>query len=141
MYPDADVPCVQLSLVNTLDPRQHIEIGRALGGLDRQNVLLIGLGFSFHNLRAFYSQETGESRHLNYAFEEWLIEACSSQDYTADERSERLVRWDAAPGARFCHPREEHLLPLHVCYGAAQGPSRQQFELTIMHRKSSMYLW
>ncbi|HXK55507.1 MAG TPA: dioxygenase, partial [Gammaproteobacteria bacterium] len=53
----------------------------------------------------------------------------------------RLVHWAEAPGARFCHPREEHLLPLHVCYGVARAPCSDYFELEIMHKKSSMYLW
>ncbi|MFN2143956.1 MAG: hypothetical protein ACK2T7_01325, partial [Anaerolineales bacterium] len=43
--------------------------------------------------------------------------------------------------ARYCHPREEHLLPLHVCYGLAQSACTQYFTLDIMYKKSSMYLW
>ena len=141
MYPDADIPCVQLSLVRTLDPAQHIAIGQALGDLSGQGVLVIGSGFSFHNLKAFFNPETEESRQLNHAFEAWLLDACTNSAYREDDRETLLVQWATAPGARFAHPREEHLLPLHVCYGVAQGPSCQSFELTIMGRKSSMYLW
>jgi aromatic ring-opening dioxygenase catalytic subunit (LigB family) len=52
-----------------------------------------------------------------------------------------LLNWGEAPGARYCHPREEHLLPLHVCYGVAQSPSAERHELTIMNKRSSMYRW
>jgi len=141
MYPEANIPCVQVSLVNSLDPSLHVAIGRALRALNRENVLLIGSGFSFHNLRAFFSPDTSESRESNSAFEAWLIKTCSASDYSEEEREHMLVRWVDAPGARFCHPREEHLLPLHVCYGAAQAPCSDWYALRIMNKACSMYLW
>ncbi|NJM99781.1 MAG: dioxygenase [Phormidesmis sp. RL_2_1] len=141
MYQEANIPCVQMSLVNTLDSSHHIKIGRALEGLNRQNVLVIGSGFSFHNLKAFFSPDTAESRQLNHSFEQWLMDVCSNREYTEEKRSQMLVEWSTAQGARYCHPREEHLLPLHVCYGVAQGPSSEQFDLTILNKKSSMYVW
>ena len=141
MYPDASIPCVQLSLVATLDPSRHMEIGRAVSALSRQNVLVIGSGFSFHNLKAFFAADTIESRELNQSFEKWLAETCCSPDYSEEERARILVRWSDARGARYCHPREEHLLPLYVCYGVAQSPCLERFGLTIMNKQSSMYLW
>lgn len=141
MYPAADIPCVQLSLMNSLDPLRHIEMGRALQALRDDNILLIGSGFSFHNMKAFFRPDTAEARQDNHAFEEWLLTTCSRSDYSEEERSQRLVEWARAPAARYCHPREEHLLPLHVCYGAAHAPCKESFELEIMGKKSSMYLW
>ncbi|WP_297186478.1 class III extradiol ring-cleavage dioxygenase [uncultured Porticoccus sp.] len=141
MYPEADIPCVQLSLVSTLDASFHIDIGAALQGLKRQNVLVIGSGFSFHNLKDFFAPESTKSRQLNHSFEQWLLNVCTDDQYLEKERRDLLVGWEEAPGARFCHPREEHLLPLHVCYGRSQTRCTEQFELTIMNRKSSMYLW
>ena len=141
MYPEADIPCVQVSLVNSLDPLRHIEIGRALEGLHRQNILVVGSGFSFHNLKAFFNSGGGESQQLNETFENWLQEVCSGTGYSEEERSALLCRWEEAPGARFCHPREEHLLPLHVCFGIAQSHARERFDITILNRQSSMYLW
>lgn len=141
MYPDASIPCVQLSLVNTLDPSLHIEVGRALDSLHKQNVLVIGSGFSFHNMKAFFARDTPESQKLNHSFEQWLANTCCSAEYSEEERRQMLARWSDAPGARYCHPREEHLLPLHVCYGVAQAPCPERFELTIMGKQSSMYLW
>ena len=141
MYPTAEIPCVQLSLVHTLDPSQHIDIGNALRPLTDQNVLIIGSGFSFHNLRAFFSPISNESQSRNQSFETWLTETCCSTDYSERERRDLLVNWSEAPGARFCHPREEHLLPLHLCYGVGNGAAVERVGLTIMNKSSSMYLW
>ncbi len=141
MYPEADIPCIQLSLLNTLDPAQHIAIGRALSSLGRQNMLVIGSGFSFHNMRAFFAPANEESTRLNHAFEDWLVQVYSSAAYTEEARNRLLIDWAEAPGARFCHPREEHLLPLHVCYGLAQAPCREVFRINIMNKASSLYVW
>ena len=141
MYPEADIPCVQLSLVNGLDPLVHIELGRALQDLGDQSLLLIGSGFSFHNMKAFFRPETDDARSANRTFERWLIDTCSDQNISEDVRSQRLVDWEAAPFARYCHPREEHLLPLHVCYGFAASACSKAYELHILNKKSSMYLW
>ncbi len=141
MYPDADIPCVQLSLVNSLDPGAHLNIGQALQTLDYGNLLVIGSGFSFHNMRAFFAPETSESKMMNEGFEEWLLETCSRSDLNEDQRAQRFAQWEKAPWARFCHPRQEHLLPLHVCYGMAQTNCSESFELQILNKKSSMYLW
>lgn len=141
MYPEADIPCVQLSLVNSLNPEEHIEIGRALQSLSEDKVLVIGSGFSFHNMKAFFQPESAEIRRLNHEFEEWLLDICGDEECDESEREEALSRWADAPGARFCHPREEHLMPLLVCYGLAQAPCTERFELKILNKKSSMYLW
>jgi aromatic ring-opening dioxygenase catalytic subunit (LigB family) len=141
MFPEANIPCVQVSLVSTLDPALHIAIGAALHGLNQQNVLVIGSGFSFHNLKAFFAPASAESRNLNAAFEDWLKDVCGSSGHPEGRRREMLLNWGEAPGARYCHPREEHLLPLHVCYGVAQSPSAERHELTIMNKRSSMYRW
>lgn len=141
MYPDADIPCVQVSLKNNLDPEDHIQLGRVLQKIKEKDILIIGSGFSFHNMRAFFAQETDETRQANESFESWLAETCCSKKITESERFSRLVQWQAAPGARYCHPREEHLLPLHVCYGAAETPAQKHFKLNILNKKASMYLW
>ncbi|GAB6042073.1 DODA-type extradiol aromatic ring-opening family dioxygenase [Endothiovibrio diazotrophicus] len=141
MYPEADIPCVQLSLVKDLDPGGHIRIGQALGALRRDNVLVVGSGFSFHNLQAFFSPDTAESRARNHAFEAWLAETCCDALGSEEERVRRLIGWSDAPGARYCHPREEHLLPLHVCYGVARAPCTERYGLSILNKEVSIYLW
>jgi 4,5-DOPA dioxygenase extradiol len=141
MYPDADVPCVQLSLVSNLDPSEHINIGEALQSLAYDNLLVIGSGFSFHNMKAFFAPETAETKLMNTSFEDWLMKTCCDTDISEEERKQRLINWTDAPFARYCHPREEHLLPLHICYGLAQTACSVHFPLQILNKKSSMYLW
>ncbi|MDX1381704.1 MAG: class III extradiol ring-cleavage dioxygenase [Xanthomonadales bacterium] len=141
MYPEADIPCVQLSLLQSLDAAEHLRLGAALAGLDHAGLLVIGSGFSFHNLRAFFAPDSPDSRRQNEAFEAWLIETCASRDLSEDERARRLTDWARAPFARYCHPREEHLLPLHVCYGMAGAACTEHFELEILNKKASLYLW
>ena len=141
MYPDADIPCIQLSLVNSLDPDEHIRIGEALAEHPDETLLILGSGFSFHNMRAFFAPASDESRALNASFEQWLVETCTSPGLDEAERRRRLVDWASAPGARYCHPREEHLLPLHVCYGAAGRPAEKTIEFEAIGKKASAYLW
>ena len=57
------------------------------------------------------------------------------------EREQTLINWAEAPHAGYCHPREEHLLPLHVCYGFAQAKCSTFYRLSILNKKASMYLW
>jgi aromatic ring-opening dioxygenase catalytic subunit (LigB family) len=80
MYPDANIPCVQLSLLCSLDPLAHIAIGDALGGLSQKNILLIGSGFSFHNLKAFFATEVVKPSELNHSFEQWLHDTCCNSE-------------------------------------------------------------
>ncbi|MBI1194876.1 MAG: dioxygenase [Gammaproteobacteria bacterium] len=140
MYPEADIPCIQLSLLNHLDAAEHIRLGRALAGLGHDGLLVIGSGFSFHNMKGFWDH-SDEARKRNEAFEDWLMETCSSRALNEAERTNRLERWADAPFARYCHPREEHLLPLHVCYGLAGRAGSAAYSLHILNRKASVYLW
>ncbi|MGZ8946989.1 MAG: DODA-type extradiol aromatic ring-opening family dioxygenase, partial [Methylococcaceae bacterium] len=127
MFPDAAIPCVQLSLINSLDPETHINVGKALSELRKENVLIVGSGFSFHNLNAFFSQSPDAPDPKNEAFEDWLIDTCTNSNLSASERETRLIEWSNAPFARYCHPREEHLLPLHVCFGLSNATAKLAF--------------
>ncbi len=114
MYPEADMPVLQLSLKHGLDPKAHLAIGRALAPLRSEGVLILGSGLSYHNLRQF-----GPSGQLaSHKFDEWL--RFTMLELPPDERSTALMHWDEAPYARMAHPREEHLLPLMVALGAAE---------------------
>ncbi|MCB1836338.1 MAG: dioxygenase [Alcanivoracaceae bacterium] len=141
MYPDADIPCIQLSLLSSLDAEQHIQLGEALRSLQEENLLVIGSGFSFHNMRAFFAEETDEIRAMNEGFDAWLNDTCLNAELSEAARRQRLVEWDTAPHARYCHPREEHLLPLQVCYGLAQRPASTAFHCRILGKQASMFLW
>ncbi|GGB77988.1 DODA-type extradiol aromatic ring-opening family dioxygenase [Shewanella inventionis] len=141
MYPEADIPCVQLSLVHGLDPELHIKIGKALQLLNWDNLLVIGSGFSFHNMRAFFNPNSPDVSKNNIAFDNWLHETLSDKALPEHARENQLAHWIAAPGARYCHPREEHLMPLHVCYGMATQPSDKAFKIEIMKIQASMFYW
>ena len=91
-------------------------------------VLIVGSGLSYHNLRAFGPQARGPSK----AFDDWLDATVVGQ--VAQARSAHLMNWESAPAARMAHPREEHLLPLMVAVGAAEGEAG----LRIYHEDSFM---
>ncbi|QSX40059.1 DODA-type extradiol aromatic ring-opening family dioxygenase [Shewanella cyperi] len=143
MYPEAQIPCVQLSLVKGLSPSQHIAIGKAIAELRTDNVLILGSGFSFHNLRAF--GRGSEPDRDNLAFEAWLIDICTNAATDASHKARALTNWQSAPGARHCHPREEHLLPLHVCFGAGMdsesGTAQLIFDDTVLGKKTAALRW
>ena len=141
MYPDADIPCVQLSLVSSLSAEAHVDIGRALQALDYHDLLVIGSGFSFHSMPAFFAANTPEIQAKNEAFERWLQDTCMDPKLDETERRQRLLAWEKAPYARFCHPREEHLLPLHVCYGLAEQAADEHLAVTILGKQSSLFYW
>lgn len=113
MYPDASIPTIQLSLMNHLDPLQHLEMGRALAPLRNEGVLILGSGMSYHNLRFLMSDR---GRNDSEVFDRWL---CETIVMVPEERNRRLLTWTGAPSAREAHPSEEHLLPLMVISGAA----------------------
>jgi 4,5-DOPA dioxygenase extradiol len=147
MYPQADIPAIQLSLVRRLDPAAHIALGQALRPLLSENILLIGSGFSFHNLSAFFGRnlaapavESGTPDPANDAFQDWLVETCVGS-LPQSEREQRLIEWEQAPSARYCHPREEHLLPLHVCLGMAGRGAAVVFDDQILGKRGVAFLW
>ncbi|MFZ8905160.1 MAG: DODA-type extradiol aromatic ring-opening family dioxygenase, partial [bacterium] len=141
MYPNADIPCIQVSLQQRLDPLAHLQLGQALASLDQEGLLILGSGFSFHNMQAFFRQGAGIPDAKNLAFETWLKETLNNRDFTETERWEHLRNWERAPNARYCHPREEHLLPLLVCYGAAQRPCARVESVTVLGKQASSFIW
>ncbi|PCI03367.1 MAG: dioxygenase [Hyphomicrobiales bacterium] len=120
--PDADIPVVQLSLRADMDAGKHIEIGKALEPLRDEGVLILGSGMSYHNLQIMIStmrnqKNTDATFPEALSFDSWLTQAVTDSDPAT--RNEKLCDWAKAPAARAAHPREEHLLPLHVVAGAA----------------------
>lgn len=115
MFPQADIPVVQLSLKTSLDPAAHLAIGAALQSLRDDGVLIVGSGMSFHNMRGYGDPRFGP---ISDSFDAWLTAAVQAEPAA---RQQALTDWELAPGARLCHPprAEEHLLPLMVAAGAA----------------------
>jgi 4,5-DOPA dioxygenase extradiol len=140
MYPQADIPSLQLSLLRGLNAAAHIALGKALRALMNENILVIGSGFSFHNLRAFGWEGPAQADPANDAFQDWLIETCTGP-LAQSAREQRLTEWQKAPSARYCHPREEHLLPVHVCAAMAGRPGELVFDDMILRKRSVAFLW
>lgn len=126
MYPEADVPIMQLSLKRGLDPAAHMEAGRALAELRQENVLILGSGMSYHNMRGF-----GSAYHqVSEEFDRWLSGTVSMDP---SGRDGRLLDWQNAAAARIAHPHPDHLLPLMVAAGAAgHSPGKCIFTDTVM---------
>jgi 4,5-DOPA dioxygenase extradiol len=115
LYPDADIPVVQLSVQPSLAPRHHWQVGRALAALRDEGVLIIGSGHLTHNLRD-WSLHHRDQAPLEYtqAFQSWMFDRLGDGDLDA-----LLDYRQRAPHAVRAHPTEEHLLPLFVALGAA----------------------
>lgn len=114
-YPTPTVPVLQLSLKKGLDPAEHLAMGRALAPLRDEGVYIVGSGMTFHNMRGFGNPQAATP---SKEFDLWLQATTKA---SAPDREKALTEWAKAPAARFCHPREEHLLPLMVIAGAAGG--------------------
>jgi len=142
-YPDPKLPIVQVSLRNDLDPGAHIALGRALAPLRDEGVLILGSGLSFHNMemmmpRLRSADPDNAPIDASRVFDDWLIETLTI--LPADAREAALVNWAKAPAALEAHPREEHLLPLHVVAGAAMGdPGRQSMADEVMGATMSAF--
>jgi 4,5-DOPA dioxygenase extradiol len=113
MYPDADVPVLQISMPS-LDPVRLMEIGRKLAPLRDEGVLIIGSGFFTHNLRAITGDDDLVSPVMK-EFDDWGRRSLEAADVDALLDFERK-----APGGRLAHPRTEHFAPLFVTLGAAE---------------------
>lgn len=143
MFPSASIPVVQLSLLDSLDPDRHIAIGNAIGCLAEEDVLILGSGMSFHNMQVFMQRNKTTSTESEL-FDQWLNDTLANPRPNKLEKRQALVAWATAPKARFSHPREEHLLPLHVCFGAAEtaGYSASNvFNQPLLGARVSGILW
>ncbi|MBS0359921.1 MAG: dioxygenase [Proteobacteria bacterium] len=130
--PEADIPVVQLSLRQDLDPEAHLAAGRALAPLRDEGVLIVGSGMSWHNMRGFSPAFTEKSK----VFDAWLETAVRDPA----TRDAALTHWAEGPYAREAHPREEHLAPLFVVAGAAASePGRLAFRDVAMDVALSGY--
>jgi 4,5-DOPA dioxygenase extradiol len=115
MYPDADVPILQLSLPS-LDPWALLEVGAALRPLRDEGVLVMGSGFMTHGLPFLREFRTdAEPPAWSSEFDQWAAEALARGDMDG------LAGYRGVPSARFAHPTADHFVPLFVTLGAAGG--------------------
>lgn len=140
VFPEADIPIVQLSLRSDLDPAAHIKAGEALQPLRDEKILILGSGMTYHNLSVMIGPgQRGQKGASNMReFDQWLTKAVLDPDYR--RRNDKLANWSAAPSARDAHPREEHLIPLHVVAGAAGADiGRQMLKDTVLGTPQSAF--
>ena len=112
MYPNADIPVVQISVQPQLGTRHHVELGRALAPLADEGILIFGSGHMTHNLR-----DRGNGGIAQYAkeFQAWTNEKILAGDLEALIDYRKL-----APHGTRAHPTDEHFQPLFVALGAAR---------------------
>ena len=145
MYPDADIPVVQLSLAADLNAAKHVALGEALRDIlaayhSMDRILVLGSGSSFHNMKGFFdNSDVALERARN--FNAWLQDTLHSSAYSESERKDCLIAWFKGSDARYAHPREEHLLPLHVCYGLNNRAADKAISLTLLTKPASMFVW
>jgi 4,5-DOPA dioxygenase extradiol len=113
MYPDADIPVVQISLQPALGPRHHVELGRAVRKLSEENVLIVGSGHMTHNLRD-WARGQGQPAPYAHEFQEWVKQQIEARQF------ESLIDYRSrSPHGARAHPTDEHFLPLFFALGAA----------------------
>ncbi|MED4602614.1 class III extradiol ring-cleavage dioxygenase [Paenibacillus validus] len=124
MYPEADIPVVQVSVNPYTAPREQYRIGEALRGLGDEDILVIGSGVTVHNLRIIkWGQTTPEPWAVE--FDEWLLGRLEQDD------QEALFDYAAqAPHARLAVPRAEHFVPFYIAWGSG-NPQRKP---SVIHR-------
>jgi 4,5-DOPA dioxygenase extradiol len=112
MYPDADVPVVQVSVQTPLGPAHHLALGRALAPLAHEGILILGSGHMTHNLR---ERSNGGPAAYVVEFQHWVKQRIDEHDLEglADYRKRM-------PHGIRAHPTDEHFLPLFVALGAAR---------------------
>ena len=132
-FPEATIPVVEMSVDAGLDPALHIEAGRALAPLRDENVLIIGSGMSFHNMRGY-----GDPRFTapSDEFNAWLT---ASVQAPPAQRDAALAQWASAPAGRISHPREEHLIPLMVAAGASAEPGTRIYTQHVLKTALSAF--
>ena len=139
MYPQADIPVTQLSLVRDAGPATHFEMGRALAPLRDEGVLIVGSGAITHNFSWLNWRAKGDQAPLPQAkaFTDWVAARLAEQNI-AD-----LLAYRSAPHGAEAHPTEDHFLPLLVALGAAMegAPVRFQPSFTYGGLAMDAYLW
>jgi 4,5-DOPA dioxygenase extradiol len=135
LYPEADIPVAQLSLIEG-DPAAHVAVGRALAPLTEEGVLVLASGGAVHNLGQF---RVDRSRPADWAigFDDWLAGRITAGDEAA------LLGYRQRADGRMAHPSDDHILPLFVALGAARGKPGRALHRSFAHGSLSMaaYRW
>jgi len=129
LFPQADVPVVQIALPVGYGPKEVFALGQALAGLREQGILLVGSGSMTHNLGEFFGGGHQPSPYV-LTFSRWVESAIDRGDRTA------LLNYrELAPHAHRAHPTEDHFLPLFFTLGAAGWGQDQPMQLDYLSRE------
>lgn len=121
MYPQADIPVVQLSLDAQRTPAQHLEIARTLAPLRDEGVMIVGSGDIVHNLRVFFHRGE-DALPADRAFDDFILDAVARGDDAA------VLNYRAHPAAPHAAPDWDHFYPIFYTMGARhQGEQAQVF--------------
>ena len=139
MYPEANMPVTQLSLMQDAGPETHFKLGQALAPLRDEGVLIVCSGSITHNFawldwRAASGQPPFPKAE---AFSQWVADHLAAQDVSA------LLDYRNAPYGAESHPGEEHFMPFFVALGAANGETPQRYRPSFTYGALSMdaYVW
>jgi 4,5-DOPA dioxygenase extradiol len=139
MYPQANVPVTQLSLLRNADPATHFGLGRALAPLRDEGVLIVGSGSITHNFAWLdWRADAGHAPLPNAKiFADWVADRMATHDIPA------LLAYRSAPNGADSHPSEDHFLPLFVALGAAMNDSPLRYQPRFAYGGLAMdaYLW
>jgi 4,5-DOPA dioxygenase extradiol len=125
LYPNADIPVVQISINPYLSPKEQYKIGQALQGLGKEDILIIGSGGTSHNLRTVKWGQNPAPEPWTVEFDDWLIDKIKRRDLDSLFNFDQL-----APHARLAVPRAEHFVPLFI----AMGSGDQSKQPKLLHR-------
>ena len=116
MWPEANIPMLQISLPQTMSDKDLFEMGQSLAPLRERGVLIIGAGALTHNLRAWNPKLGDEPVEWAKVFDDWIEKTLNENDIDA------LLNWKTlAPNAELNHPTAEHFRPLFIAAGAGLG--------------------
>jgi 4,5-DOPA dioxygenase extradiol len=137
MYPQADIPVTQLSLVADKGPATHLELGKILAPLRDEGVLIVASGAITHNFSWLNLNADQPPENKAKIFSEWVAERIAANDIAS------LLAYRSAPHGAEAHPSEEHFLPLFVALGATMNdkPARCQPQFTYGALSMDAYLW
>ncbi|WP_455366404.1 DODA-type extradiol aromatic ring-opening family dioxygenase [Kaarinaea lacus] len=115
MWPDADIPILQMSMPYNFSDQALFELGQQLSPLRENNILIVGTGGITHNLRTVSPHHTGNPPAWAMEFDQWIASTLVNHEYN------KLIDWQSqAPQANMNHPTPEHFRPLLIVAGAAQ---------------------
>ena len=120
MFPEADIPVVQISVDGTLDAVSLYEIGWKLAALRDEGYLIFGSGNVVHNLR-LVDWNNPDGTEMAHTFNNYILDAVQSGDRA------KVIAYENGPEAAYAVPTPEHYLPLIYCLGAGRGEQVEVF--------------